>query len=742
VQFAAQRTLVAGDIYTYFYPMLNEGFTSLRSGAWPLWNPYQLCGLPLLATIQGGFFYPLHALHILLPMGQALAWGALAHLILGGAFMYGYIRSLRLGPLASIVGAVVWSYALTPINFLLQPHWYAAQAWFPLSFWSADRVARSASPRSAACLGIVLAMPFLAGAPQLCAHIGYALIPYSVLRLVQIFGSHVGGKASLRAALLLGAGAALATGIASVQLLPTMELAAQSTRTLGGMTLEATQFYDTPPASELARGLLAPLTGGRESFPYIYFGLAPLGLAGAGLFWRRHLGLRAFFLAVALLAFGLTSGTQGYLYELFYSLPTGDWFRAPSRFLVLFTFAAAVLAAFGAERVAALIPTTRSPAPGIRPLRSLAAAALLLAVGFDLALSYDLLGANRRIAHPAKGVEAMRSAARGLADVRERVGLDRVHLLRVSRPPHLGLLVKQGMANGLYVAADYEPLAPGRYADFFAYAEAGKEAPAGEQWQGEYRVVPPLRHPRLLALTSARYLLTDGPLEHRIGAHAVSLLGYRRLGDPSAADASLLLYENADAVPRAYVATTPRLASSPYEALLLLTDPAFDPLRDVVLEGVSAELAEALLARASGEDVGRDASARAEIAAYEPTRVAIDATTAEGGLLVLTDLHYPGWIAEVDKVPAEILRANYLFRAVRLDAGTHRVEFRYAPESFRRGGVVTLFAALAALAMIAWPRRRQGAHEVARRTGRPASPPDTPPRTGAPRGESPAAPRP
>jgi hypothetical protein len=86
----------------------------------------------------------------------------------------------------------------------------------------------------------------------------------------------------------------------------------------------------------------------------------------------------------------------------------------------------------------------------------------------------------------------------------------------------------------------------------------------------------------------------------------------------------------------------------------------------------------------------------ARIAEDEPERVSADVNTDAAGILVLTDLAYPGWRASLDGKPADLLTADGLFRAVAVPAGEHRIVFRYRPLSFYAGAAVSL-AALAAL---------------------------------------------
>ena len=68
--------------------------------------------------------------------------------------------------------------------------------------------------------------------------------------------------------------------------------------------------------------------------------------------------------------------------------------------------------------------------------------------------------------------------------------------------------------------------------------------------------------------------------------------------------------------------------------------------------------------------------------------------TEADGFLVLTDTYMPGWRATINGKSTEILRANYAFRAVRIPAGHHDVEFNYQPLSFQIGAYVSVIGSV------------------------------------------------
>jgi hypothetical protein len=107
----------------------------------------------------------------------------------------------------------------------------------------------------------------------------------------------------------------------------------------------------------------------------------------------------------------------------------------------------------------------------------------------------------------------------------------------------------------------------------------------------------------------------------------------------------------------------------------------------VVIEGLDA-----VLERERSDPTAAPPITRARIRSYRASEVVVEANAARDGYLVLTDTFYPGWKVSVDGRPGRIYPANYLFRAVPLEAGQHRVRFRYDPPAFKIGAAVTLMS--------------------------------------------------
>lgn len=97
-----------------------------------------------------------------------------------------------------------------------------------------------------------------------------------------------------------------------------------------------------------------------------------------------------------------------------------------------------------------------------------------------------------------------------------------------------------------------------------------------------------------------------------------------------------------------------------------------------------------------------ESTAGLSLTSYEANALTFEVETASQRLAVFSDIYYPGWRCTIDGQPADILRANYVLRAVVIPAGKHTVAFAFDPQSLHTTEAVANGAliALAAIALL------------------------------------------
>ncbi len=89
-----------------------------------------------------------------------------------------------------------------------------------------------------------------------------------------------------------------------------------------------------------------------------------------------------------------------------------------------------------------------------------------------------------------------------------------------------------------------------------------------------------------------------------------------------------------------------------------------------------------------------------------PDRLIFNITADNSGWLVLADTWYPGWQATVDGDQSPLYRADSIFRAVYVGAGSHQVEIKYRPSGFNFGGMFSILVLLLILPLLTnWGRK-------------------------------------
>jgi hypothetical protein len=161
-----------------------------------------------------------------------------------------------------------------------------------------------------------------------------------------------------------------------------------------------------------------------------------------------------------------------------------------------------------------------------------------------------------------------------------------------------------------------------------------------------------------------------------------------------------------DTLPRAYVVGVARDEGD--DALGEVLDPRFDPRHEVLLPRGDHEVFLPPAAPAGG--AAEPGTAR--VVSHSSDTLAVSARLPSPGVLVVLEAFDEGWSAEVDGRPAEVLRGNGLFRAVRLEKGEHQVRFRYRPWPVRAGGALSLLGAVAAVLTLLASARGTRAREA------------------------------
>ena len=89
-----------------------------------------------------------------------------------------------------------------------------------------------------------------------------------------------------------------------------------------------------------------------------------------------------------------------------------------------------------------------------------------------------------------------------------------------------------------------------------------------------------------------------------------------------------------------------------------------------------------------GESQQQDTTSVVRITAYEPNRLSYDVRTGRGGVIVFSEIYYPGWTATIDGQPAELGRVNYVLRALQVQPGEHKIELSFFPRSVQNTEMV------------------------------------------------------
>jgi hypothetical protein len=675
----------------------------LRAGHLPLWTSQMCSGYPLV----GAPVDPLGlALFTQLPPAPALDLLLIVLLLVAAHGTYSLARRFGADRSAAVMAGMAFAASGYIATQLAHMSIMSTIVWLPVGLVLIDRMFTGAAARGTralllATLGLLFANQVLAGFPQ-AAYICALL--YGSFALFRAFsGRPWRGAIKQWLPLVAGIAGVLALGAASgaVVLLPLAELGSLSDRA-GSLDYHWATFTNFWPGN-FWTFFVPYINGDASDLTYIgpppfwenygYVGGATAILAIYGAVRERRRPLVAFLILMTIIAFAFILGPHTPAYYVAYLLLPGmQRFRAPTRFMVVVELGLVLLAAVGLTRLRVKLEERWGIASRLPRM---------IAIGVCLATALDLfvhqprqnafVPASDWLAAPrtADVVRADNSAPRTFTprhrDIHRRAhagpargwtNVEPYFKLRDLLEPDTGGGYWQVPSADCYVG-----LAPRWYVlvwSYHYYENAIIHDLAFQQFDTQtLDIRPPFVN-----------LLRTYGVTHLLSPYAGS--------DPAltlvARESNAYIYRVEGAARVRVVRAARRMPTDAYVAARL-RDPAFDPDREILLQDAPASLHPTVEETAGAPpDVS---TGRATIVRENAREVVIDAAAPQDAFLLLADMFYPGWHAEVDGAPTPIYRANISVRGIALPKGQHTVRFLYDPTSFFLGVWISLTAVAA-----------------------------------------------
>jgi len=707
------------EVYGINFPQSDAGSTyfphsvfltdALRSGQFPLWNPYSFAGQPVYELGMLGISYPPHIVLALLfdPIWQLQIFLAV-HLFLAIAGMYLFLRRQRLSKAGALLGGIVWALNGFTIFWLLFEHTIAITALVPWILLALREAVARRSHWIAAVAGLLLGT---------LLHVGHLMLIYIWEIGAAIFAVWLIVREMRNAPFrtLRGSGhlisipvcmGLVALAVGAPIWLPVFDwqpLMARVPMTLEQQLREASELT---PLSDLVRALALHA---RASFEipfnqilnfasFLFIGAVPLLFVPLGILFAGRRGIALTGIIALLLACSVGA----------------SWLVVPlNRFVPFFgaihvynfmhpaLFCAAMLAAYGVTGAQRLLAGSgdRRPSPAWWMTLGAGLFALHMAqmVGYLWAITPTNSIRQEWLYPPTPGIELARQMQ------------GEFHVMPVINR----LTMLEGRTSavfGLRSIGGYESLMPIYSRHIWRAVENGGE----------------IRAP-LSATTGAFFPFF---MDKRLDLHVLQVLSIGWLlaapdakpSEPGGADliasgGVALLYDGPDtrlmqvkdALPRAFLSAAVEKIDDPDAALAAVLEPQFDPRQKVIVSGTVDPNLQPFLNAAPQANHAAPGTARIVIDLLN--RVAVEVDTPRAAILQLNDTWAPGWKATVDGRPARVHRSNLAFRAVAVPAGRSLVLFSYRPASVLIGmalaGVGVAFTGILLLGQLVSVRRKR-----------------------------------
>ncbi|MDP2649863.1 MAG: YfhO family protein [bacterium] len=709
------------DIITQIYPWRHLAIDIWKKGQVPLWNPYSFSGNPLLANYQSGVLSPFNILFFIFPFVDAWSILVLLQPLLAGLFMYLFTRILKVSKAGGLISSVSFMFC----GFITSWMGYAtlgyAIIFLPFSLFCIEKYYETNKNIFLFILSLTLPLSFFSGHFQISLYFLITVLAYIVYKFFVNRDFHT----TLRLTLFVFFGLL----ITMPQVLPSIELYFQSFRSsffqTGGIPIEylpsflAPDFFGNPVTRNTWFGNYAEWNA--------YIGVLPFMLAIYSLLnIKKHQVFFWFVFGIITIILAINNPISGFIVSLHLPILSTS---SLNRIVVLYSFAFGVLAGFGYDQLVLdiksankkviliwlslfsllfgilwitifqklFIPLSKiaiSKQNLILPtilffgssmlvifsvtLRKIKYRKILyafLALGFIVLVSFDMLrfAMKWQAFDPKNLVFPAFSTTQAFSMI---AGFNRVF-------GNLG--GEATMYYKLPSVEGYDALYSKRYGQFIGYIEKGEFIDSN--WSVVSFPKNSKNTQKAINLLNIKYIV------HKLADdHAGWTFPYWTYPKDQFSliykDDKYEFYQNNNVFPHAFLVGEYRVIKDEKQILKTIFSSDFNLRHEIVLED------DPKIVKTSG-DIGS-----AKIVNYLANDIEISVDSKANGLLFLAESYNKGWKASVDGKNVPILRANYTFRAIGVEAGKHSVRFWYDPWSFKLGVYLAIGGAIGILITI------------------------------------------
>ena len=682
----------------------------LREFSLPFWNPYTFGGMPFLAELEVGFFYPPSLVMNLLASPnhlpvQALQYTIMFHFWLAGMSMYSLIHLWTKNQMGGIIAGL--SYAFSAI-FACHISEYIVLypiAWFPLIIMLFYKATSEFHFQSAIIGGLVLGISMLGGHAQSVLYMNLFLGLFLLWHAAnQLYEKQLSTTYWLKYVGMITIFFAVAIGLFSIQLLHSQELAAESTRET--MTYEKAIDAAVAP-QQLLTAVVPKLFGHMDGFaPDIqffigpgyyywatafYFGIAALifGFLGAVQCYKHYLCSFLIFIGVLVSLYAL--GEHSFIFKAFFHLPLFDLFRGPGRMLFLLVFSMSALAGFGYDAL-------------LKKRISFRNVLLISAIPISISLLVTSGTLHGTLGTPVEYRNAIEHYGMNALIVSMCCVAITYGILKDRVQPRIG-----GLTLCALIIVDLNV--------FGSAFKNGAVHPENDYLLdptilSELRSNPPSDVFRVSAREGSVMLLkrNHGLYSGIMQCEGFDPLNLKRKSPPAPTPD--------DAIDLMNIRYSAVVDKSKQQAYLRKNDLKYPFARLLYKTRISSEDTVVQFMQSGAVDFSEEvvleknvdialpgsgpspATYQLECREYTDNRIVFNVTTDQAAVLTVSEIWYPAWKAAIDGFPTEVYRANYCFRGVVVPGGTHTIEMFYESSAFIRGRWITMLTLILSFAGI------------------------------------------